>query len=658
MGTGRKKKWIRGTDRYAMLEKMYFLNTAWKKDILLWGFSLKCAMKDYEPQRPNLSKCYWSLVNEGLLVENEPLYPEDSEIRKVNPHRAKSEKDRSLYTTVSITKKGINFLIDNESNPLMADYFEKNRDYYQKRFRTNDVNKLIRQLLISREMCLLGRWGVRVHPAEKPTLKNLERLLNGMTSVDDNPLYKNSSYTDIIHHLDQSHYFYTSDEIKEYAGVTADTFRGSTCLGFVIGKTTMSMIYCETPGKQTLASFGGYHDKNAELSLREKSLYEILSGRFSNEKNISIYGKREQISLIVFTDGDASVPEAVIGAKFGKMKVRLSKKDLSSLKEDQLSQAAEAALVKRQNAVSSPYSITAKSELAESIFFVPVKYEGLIQLGYLLTNDPLSYQEECYNLTSTLSDMCTNVSPYKNGSEQRRPYKPIDCFGLYDDGSFDVIGVILIPAYDIKYLKTLAQNHQYDGYCVIAPADMVETISRCIRKKCYFFDYRTGNRVLRDSDKKQILVEEADYQGIKAIVEVNGKYGSGYTYTDSMLADYKNNPKDLLKIVSSQNGDTSEFKQPPMEIQQYNEQGYPVEEANVGSLVVTEKSKQYRPAKRSDFTYHYFKLNKEDEKKFREAYRYSGSTSTTKMIYDMVIDQINELSDLYHKQQKERKEDL
>ena len=226
-----------GSSMRFLLQFLFSVDTIWKGDLYLYGMSI---CNGYNSQ---VSIAYKKLRDSGYLIEYEPVYPSSRAMYSVR-RKKKDEEDisetlkpvlfkkletniRTPYILVSISQKGINWLVDHEEEYHGYYYQHRNKEL-KERFRTTDPDRVIRQLMKSRAMAVMSAADTSTFPNEKPSMYRLHGIINNgaggaySDEVDREyfPQYLKMDREECLDLLNTKGIFYTSDEVLEATKLT------------------------------------------------------------------------------------------------------------------------------------------------------------------------------------------------------------------------------------------------------------------------------------------------------------------------------------------------------------------------------------------------------------------------------------------------------
>lgn len=478
---------------YMTLIHLYRIGSIWKKDLFLY-------MKQYGC-KTSVFRSYQKMFNERYINEFGPVdfKTKDRELL----HKKLDEINRSDYTVVSISKKGILYL--KEHNEALV-----NSGELDSRFRTTDIKKYLRELHKSRVMNLFSCTGAFVFKSEKPSLMNLYEFLNL------EPLSSQEGYLDITpgelkELLDSSSIFYTLDEFREFDDSfvmgSSDRYRSSKCMGISISKKGAYMVYLSSPGDNKFIKFSNLQAENniqdkienylGELGFKDShiSLPKLKRKDKKGTEKIDFTPVGTAVDAIVITDGPSLIYGMATGRKSGLFK---------------------SGNIKDFDSFYTPKDMLMYGSVAfKNIFALPCSNLGVLNLYYLLNHSGKEYHLDAKNYIAEREDLFTLTDRigdnYSWGVMKENNY-----LGVVADR------VIYMPVFEINLMFSLSlrtiegDTEKYETYGIITRPEMVDTLAHAIRKPCVYYDLNTGDRIYKQEASGELKdVNVYDIYGYK-----------------------------------------------------------------------------------------------------------------------------------------------
>ncbi|MBR2760424.1 MAG: hypothetical protein IKD66_04555 [Solobacterium sp.] len=524
------------------LNHMFNINTCWRKDAMLY------LQYEHYGSQSTASQTYSRILEQGLIMEYEPITPsyeksmygvsklDEEEIEKAAKDYISSivlkpseKPGRSAYAVVQITEKGAVFLMDHSDG---SEGWRGRMRENGRRFRTQNWDRVIRQLMVSRAMTMFKCADTAVYISEKPSLYRLYGMINHLgkdmfdTSKDTElfPEYPCFGYSECTKLLENKGVFYTAAEVRSFLSYLrvedSDPLRSSRFFGFYISMKNSCIVYMEKPST------------NKFIKIRhpvEERLFTRIRSYFSD----ATFTKAD---TMVITDGDSQMYSMSAGVKSARFRGNIDSSDTEKVQEKIQS-------VRKNTEVLS--LLIAGSKISDNIYAVPSRYDGITSLEYYCHHDLMDYYSDSEQLIKNFPNFCLFDSMMKPHS-----------FG------HDIVGrgmesyqAIFIPVFDVNLMREMSiDEDDMDNpkcYAIITLPELTDAISHALRKPCRYYDAFTGNKIYIDADTgRKISLSEQDRQMVSDLIQANKVLGRGEVYTVLQLKTLKDNPSDnLVKLI-------------------------------------------------------------------------------------------------------------
>ena len=428
-----------------MLIHLSAVRMIWKKDLMLY------ARKNVD--RKTAALAYQVLLQREFVQEN---------------------KSVSDLKTVSLTSKGMRYLADHN---FPADI---KRDYASP-FRTEDPEKIHKELTKVKAVTLFRSAGVASIPCEKPSLGQLLNSYIPMFEVEENAAarYLNQTRDEIQRQLSGSGYYYRSDEFRSFLNAQgeamADTIKGSRFTGIYLSRNECCIVYSADPGDNRMLRIS---------MLLEQRLTDLLEKYLNASLEFNVFrtvsGTAHRINAIVISDGNALVYEMVMGNKSGHIKGK-SAPD----KEYEISR-------RTRNRPKSQI-LRFDQEIFGKVFLIPANTNGSDSLRFLAEHDTEHWISE--------------------GTSLCRRFESLREAGVPDTKIQGIcrstgMPVIYMPVYELMslYEASVPDHANNPSHGFLAPAWMHKTIKHCVRLDIPLYDSETG-----ESDRTVIRYQRNGY---------------------------------------------------------------------------------------------------------------------------------------------------